>query len=705
MRPTNFHLCIWRRTVHVGCVWVAALLCGGISAAQQVNVLPQPESVKLGTGTLAISGLNIAFASSPAAEDRFAAEELARGLKARTGDLLPIVSSATGHAIVLERTGASDPLPVPGEKAGPSSREAYHLSINGQGVRITARSSAGVYYGVQTLLQLVENTGSAAAFPQLTIDDWPSLPYRGTLVDVGSEGPMSTVDQVKKQIELLAKFKANQYYLYSEANIALDGYPLLNPRARFTKAQVRDIIAYARQRHVDVVPAVELYGHLHDLFRIERYSDLADFPHGGELDPRNPKVKALLQDWIAQLASLFPSPFVDVGFDETFAIEQAAERAGANTTPVKLFIEQLTNVSNLFHQRGKQVMAYGDIMVKFPEIVTQLPPGVVALAWAYGPGDPEYKRWIGPLVAHHVPFMVLPAVHSWAEVAPDFKITFENIDTIVAAGRKAGTLGLMNTVWTDDGQVLLQQSWPGFAYGAVAAWQSSPVRRADFLSEYARQMYSAAAAADIAQAFSEMNAAELRLQAAFGEQTMQKLWSDPFWPGTMGDLKKHRDDFHECRLHAENAQELLHRAMAGGERSEDLPSLIIGAQLLDYAGMKFLYAIEIADAWATLPPQPTRQQLAQLLSQNISHQVHSRTEDLMDAITELKGPYRRAWLSQYTDYRLGTALGRWNAEYEYWRRAQARFQELQAHFRDGDRLPSLEQFLSTDPVSQPDLTR
>ena len=678
----------------------AAVVCCGMMWAQQLKLLPQPESVKLGTGTLAIPDLKITFASAPSEEDRFAAQELARGLQAKAGIALEVVNAASSPAIVLQRTGAVDPLPVPGEKAGPDSREAYHLVIDGKGVRISARSSAGVYYGVQTLLQLARNTGQAAEFPQVTIDDWPSLPYRGTLVDVGSEGPMSTVDQVEKQIDLLARFKGNQYYFYSEANIELDGYPLLNPHARFTKAQVRDIIAYARQRHVDVVPAVELYGHLHDLFRIERYSGLSDFAHGGELDPQNPKVKTLLQDWINQLASLFPSAFVDVGFDETFAIEQAAAKAGASTTPVKLFIEQLTNVSNLFHARGKHVMAYGDIMVKFPEIVAQLPPGVIALAWAYGTKDPEYKHWLGPLVEHHVPFMVLPAVHSWAEVAPDFDLTFRNIDLLTSAGRKAGTLGVMNTVWTDDGQVLLQQSWPGFAYGAVAAWQATPVDRAGFLSEYASQMYSPSSAADIAQALSEMNAAELRLQAAFGEQTMQALWADPYWPGAMDSLKKHRDDFHECRLHAENAEDFLYRAIASGEKSEDLPSLLMGAQLLDYAGMKFLYAAEIADAWATLPARPTQQQLAQLLSQNIMHQVHSRTEDLMDAITELREPYRRDWLAQYTDYRLGTALGRWNAEYEYWRRAQSRFQQLQANFHDGDRLPSLEELLSTDPLRQ-----
>jgi hypothetical protein len=59
-----------------------------------------------------------------------------------------------------------------------------------------------------------------------------------------------------------------------------------------------------------VIPCLDLYGHLHDLFRVEKYSDLADVPHGTEFDPRNPKVVSLLTDWISQLIRLFPSPFV-----------------------------------------------------------------------------------------------------------------------------------------------------------------------------------------------------------------------------------------------------------------------------------------------------------------------------------------------------------------------------------------------------------
>ncbi|HEV2325834.1 MAG TPA: beta-N-acetylhexosaminidase [Terracidiphilus sp.] len=660
-------------------------------AAPHPALLPQPRQVQYGTGSLSLQGLSICFASAPASEDRFAAAELARGLAEETGVHVPVRDAAgCATGIVLDRTGAVDPLPVPGEKPGPDSREAYQLTVGDRGIRITGRSSAGVFYGVETLLQLAGGRGAEAKFPQVAIRDWPTLAYRGTLVDVGSEGPMCTVAQVERQLDLLARFKGNQYFFYSEANIALDGYPLLNPQARFTKAQVREIIAYGRERHIEIVPALELFGHLHDLFRIEKYSDLSDFPHGGELDPANPKVKILLRDWVSQIADLFPSPFVDIGFDETFSIQKAANQQGAGATPVKLFIEQLRYVTDLFQARGKHVMAYADIMVKFPDIIPQLPSGLIALPWYYNPHpDPEYHKWLDPLVAHHVPHMVVPAVSSWDEIAPDFSKTLENVDTFLAAGRKSHSLGLVNTVWTDDGQMLMQMSWPGMAYGAAAAWQTEPIQRNSFFADYSRILYPRAIAPDVAHAYTELNAAEQSLQAAVGQETQHAVWEDPFAPRVLSRVREHRNDLRECRLHAEQAEEALYRVLTPEDSDEELRTTLVGARLLDYTGMKYLYALEMEENWATLPPRPTRQQLVDTLSQGFASQVHSRTEDLMVAISELEGAYRRAWLAQYTHHRLREALGRWDAEYQFWRSMQTRVQDLEAGFHDHDALPPL----------------
>lgn len=671
------------------------LLCTVSWGADHRPLLPQAQSIRYGQGQLKVRGLSIKFKSQPAAEDRFAATELAKGIANQTGVKLSIeASSAHGPSIVLNRTGAVEALPVPGEKPGPDSREAYRLTVKANGIEISGRSSAAIYYGVQTLLQLVEGEGNASFFPEAEIRDWPSLAYRGTLVDVGSEGPMSTESEVERQLDFLARWKGNQYYFYSETNIELDGYPLLNPEARFTKDQVRSIIAYGRARHIDVVPAVELYGHLHNLFRIEKYSELADFPHGGEFNPANPKVKALLDDWVSQLADLFPSPFVLVGFDETWSIQKAAEKSGESGTPVQLFVDQLSHVATKLQARNKTVMAYADIMVKFPGIIPNLPRNLIAVPWYYDPSpDPEYKQWLDPLAAHHVPEMLASGVNSWVEIAPDFDKTFANVDTLLAAGRKAQTLGLINTVWTDDNQVLLRMSWPGIAYGAVAPWQAAPVDREHFFSSYAQIVYPRPSANDIAQALTSLNAAEVLLQKAAGVSTMAAVWKNPFAPDMLVRMDSQRDNLRQVRLDAESAQEHLIHALSLGADPTAIANFVVGARLLDYAGMKYIYALELKDVWATLPQKPSRQQLRDALTVGIYNYCHSRLSDLIDGVAQLRGPYRDAWLSQYTDYRLATALGRWGAEYEYWRRAQARFETFESSFKEGDSLPSLQEVI------------
>ena len=379
---------------------VVLLLCmsvGNRAYAGHNPLLPRPQQINYGADSVSLVGMTITFSSAPSTEDRFAAEELSKYLEERTGTRLPISDSGNSGtpepAIILDRTGATDqPLALPGDLPGPNSNEAYDLSVTEHGVRIHARSSAGIFYGIQTLRQLVEGSSSAAALPKVEIHDWPSLAIRGTMIDI-SHGPLPTEKEIERQIDFLARWKTNQYYIYTENSIELKGYPLLDPDGQLTQDEVRRIVAYGHQRHVDVIPNLDLYGHQHDLFRTEQYSELSDEAHGTEFDPRNPKVKPLLTDWVNQLAELFPSPFVSIGFDETFQIEQATKASGAAAAPAALFVKQLTDVTLLFQNHGKHVMAYDDIIVKFPQIIPQLPTGLIATAWYYTSEDPTYKRW------------------------------------------------------------------------------------------------------------------------------------------------------------------------------------------------------------------------------------------------------------------------------------------------------------------------
>jgi hexosaminidase len=662
------------------------------------SLLPLPAQIQYGVGSVSLRGIAIAFSSLPGEEDKFAAQQLATYLEKRTGLQISILSGVTKPErdllILLDRAGQADlPLPLPGETPGPHAREAYDLSVTAQQVEIHATSSAGIFYGVQTLRQLVEGNGTDAILPVVEIHDWPSVAYRGTMVDI-SHGPLPTENEIDRQLDFLARWKGNQYYLYSEASIELAGYPLINANARLIPAEVHRIVAYGRQRHIDVIPDLELYAHMHDVFRIEQYSDLSDLPNGTEFDPRNSKVMPFIADWVGEITKLFPSPFIVIGFDEPFQIDVATRLHGDSITPADLIVQQLTSVTHLLQAHGKTVMALADMMIKYPQVLSALPPGLVAIPWHFTSEDPEYKSRLGPLVAHHVPHLVQPGAMNWAQLTPDFDTTFENIDTFLNAGRHSGALGLIDSMWADSAQLLCGMSLPAMAYGAAAPWQSTPMGRATFLADYANILYSASAAPHVASALKSMAKAETELQKALGEQTMFAFWWDPFFPPHYTQLVQHRGELHQTRLDAEQAEAELIAASGLGADPQTVNALMIGSRLLDYAGQKFQTALQLTELWQSLGPRrPGDERWWNEWESQVTYPDHSRLVDLMDAITELRAVYHDEWLREYAPYRLGTALGRWDAEYEYWRHLQQKLLEFSDATHEGDVLPSLQQLV------------
>lgn len=666
---------------------IVTLCCTALAAAHS-PLLPRPQQVQYGPGQLPLRGLSIRLAGNAAAEDRFAASELAALLSARCATPIPVVENldGPGPSIVLKRTGPVAGLPVPGERPGPDSREAYRMKITPGGGEIEATSSAGLYYAVQTLRQLVEGDRGGAVLPEVEIHDWPAVAYRGTMIDM-SHGPLPTEDEVKRQIDFLARWKANQYYIYSEGAIELDGYPLLNPEGRFSKQQIRRIIAYGCERHIDVIPFLELYGHLHDLLRIDLYSDLGAFPHAVELDPTNPKVMTLLADWAGQISDLFPSPFVHVGFDETWRIEDVAKQRG-NTTPADLFAQQLGNVAKLFREHGKTVMAWADVMVKYPATIDRLPPGLIPVAWAYE-AQPDIKKWLDPLVAKHLPHFIQSGVANWEQIALNFDMTFANIDNFLAAGRRSGALGMINSVWTDSAQCFLRLTWPAMAYGAAAPWQSSPMDRDGFFGQYTALMYPADSAAEVAAALENLNQSEVAIEKVLGESSIHEMWSDPFSPANLKRTAAHQEDFRQARLLAEKAQAHVYRAMRDSGDSATLETFLVAARMLDFAGYKFLNGLEVAERWRSFGPYNSDRYWNEIESE-VVYQSHGRLADMMDAASQIASSFRSAWLAEYTPYRLGAAVGRWDNEYSYWLRLQNRFRSVTSGLKEGSSLPSLE---------------
>ena len=505
-------------------------------AADRRALLPNPREIRYTGGSLAVSGLSIRFASPPGAEDRFAAQQLSAGLSIAGQPRIIQASGGTGPSIVLHRTGLDAPLPGPEEPApGPDARESYSLTVTPQGAEIRAGSSAGIFYGVQTLLQLVEGTGKQSVLPSVEVRDWPSLAYRGFMMDV-SHGQKLRVEEIERQIDTLARFKANQYYFYSEASVELRGYPLVNPDGRYSGEEMRRIIDYARQRHVDVVPCLELYGHLHDLFRVQRFSSLALPRYGREFDPRNPQVLEVLDDLVDQTTKLFPSSWYHIGFDEPWALGKIGRVPG--TDPFARYVDILRHVAERAQKNRKRVLFWADVLSgarifsEHPELISRLPKDLIAVAWDYD-ARPDFSGHLEPLAKAGSPTVVAPGIWNWNEIFPDYHRTFKNINDLLASGRKYGTLGMLNTGWADSAQTIYRVSLPGLALGAVAAWQSTPVDETTFFAAYSGQVYSAAVAAEVALALDELSSAQEIFMRVLDGPTIHRFWADPLEPARL----------------------------------------------------------------------------------------------------------------------------------------------------------------------------
>ena len=192
-------------------------------------------------------------------------------------------------------------------------REGYRLEV-GSRVRIEARTRAGLFYGRQTVLQLLR--AGHGTIPRGWGRDWPSYPERGLMIDNGRR--YYSPAWIKRRIRELAYLKLNQLHLHFSDNqgfrIESDSHPEVMTRPYLTKRQVRDIVAYARARHVRVIGELDMPGHMQAALAAHPELQVAGRPD--ELDFTKPAARRFARDLILEYLQLFPGRYWHAGADE-----------------------------------------------------------------------------------------------------------------------------------------------------------------------------------------------------------------------------------------------------------------------------------------------------------------------------------------------------------------------------------------------------
>lgn len=304
------------------------LLPGSLAHSQMsIPLMPMPANFQSGTGRLLIDqSFSIALTGKPGTRLHHAAHDFLHELSIRTGmplDGKPGERSKATMVVYVEHAG--ERVQELGED------ESYELEIQPSGARLSAPTDLGALRGLQTFLQLLETSSDGFAVTAITIQDKPRFPWRGLMIDVSRH--FIPLDVLKRNLDGMASVKMNVFHWHLSDNqgfrVESKKFPKLHEMGSdglyYTQDEVRDLIAYAHDRGIRVVPEFDMPGHSTAWF--VGYPELASGPGPYQIerkwgvfdpamDPTQEKTYKFLDEFIGEMGRLFPDQFFHIGGDE-----------------------------------------------------------------------------------------------------------------------------------------------------------------------------------------------------------------------------------------------------------------------------------------------------------------------------------------------------------------------------------------------------
>jgi len=673
--------------------------------APALKLIPMPREVHQTTTIPVINGVRILPATD--VDDEFAAGDFARTLAAR-GIPATIGTTATS-SFTVELLRLTNPIAQQRLTAASLTfdtamqAEGYALITVGNAITIIAASPEGIFYGLQTLKQLITFNGGLPLLNGAVIRDWPAMHYRGIQDDL-ARGPVPTLEFQKHQIQTFAAYKINIYSPYFENNMQYAATPLSGPPGgTITPEDVATLVAFAKPYHVTIVPDQEAFGHLHHMLTWEQYQPLAETPHGDVLAPGQPGSIALITSWFNELAAEFPGPFLHIGADETEDLglgQTQSDVATRGLGPVYLdFVQKINTALAPLHRK---LLFWGDIAMKDPQLLATLPADVkqnmIAVAWQYNPEAKGFDRFLTPFTNAGMETWISPGVNNWRRVYPNYGMALANIQGFARDGQALGCPGMLNTVWNDDGEGLFNSDWYGVLFGAAAAWQPGESSIPQFQQSYGL-VFHGDTTGDIDEAQRELILAHVLLKdtAKVGDASNGLFWLDPWSKDGLTYADKIRPYTHDLRMHAERALILIGQARNAATASgvplrepDAIDALELGARRMDFIGLKFQLADEITAGYSRAYAEQNDKTKHAVASNELSEigGINGRMQDLRDGYTLLGDLYTQAWLRSNRPYWLRNVAALYTLKTQLWITRADEFKSAQRQWDDAHTLPA-----------------
>lgn len=381
-----------------------AMLCLLVASGQAADrVIPQPKNLQWHDGQLRLNA-SVRIES----KDHQAAETATQALQAMH---VPVKGEVHPRAIPCR----IQLLAQPGVDPTSVEAQTYQLRIDELGITIKTGGRPGLAYALATLEQLIKRDALGAYLPHVTIEDNPAMPLRGgylNLRQVKATEPES-LQVLRDLIDTLASVKVNALVVEISDNMRYDSrrFPAREKTA-FTKDQMRDLVAYARSRHMEVIPYLQTLSHVSwILSNPENVALLEDPSNKGwhtAWCPSKPETKAFIEDVLRETVEVFQPRFVHVGLDEVnwgpyYQCEDCRKRERS-----EIFLAHILHLHGFLTKRNARMVMFHDDLLEVPnrysrhnrnaaavegwKVRDRLPKDIVLNTYFYNVDRPEFKR-------------------------------------------------------------------------------------------------------------------------------------------------------------------------------------------------------------------------------------------------------------------------------------------------------------------------
>lgn len=362
------------------------------------------------------------------------------------------------------------------------SEEGYVIRIYAEKILIEAKTSKGFYYAAMSLIQMLEKTDGS--LPCVEIIDWPDMKIRGVSDDI-SRGQVSTVDNFKKIISHIARYKMNTYMPYIEDMLEFDKYPTIGKgRGALTKAEVREILAFAKQNFVEVIPIFQTLGHYENILSQEEFLKYAEFPGAASLNVSSEETYKFLEDLLKEVFELFPSKYFHMGADESWDVGLGESKKLVEQTNIAVVhANHYKKVYDICKKYNKKVMMYGDILLDHPEILSLIPKDIIIVDWQYR-ADENYPS-TKVIRDAGFEYIVSPSAWNFVSTFPANVNSLPNIKYIIKSGIENESIGMINSNWGDYGAETFKEFvLYNYAWSAQCSWNYSQSNLSEFTEIY-----------------------------------------------------------------------------------------------------------------------------------------------------------------------------------------------------------------------------